>query len=176
MEPLENNEEKNLGGRPKNVTPQQIAERAKKVRSGLMLGKGRSQICAEEGLTIPQYNTAMRWVSRRWDNNATAFAEFLAGEQNRLEALQERLNAVLADPALFEAQKAVIALKIHRLCHDIQFNVREMGLRLGILDREAIKIQELPKVTVGFGDEMTAPWFAKKPKGPALKNTAEQVN
>ena len=48
----------------------------------------------------------------------------------------------------------------------------EIGLRLGILERETLKISENHHITIGFGDEKIVPVFADKP----IEVAAIQVN
>lgn len=172
MEPIENKEPKRRPGRPANRTPEDMAKRARLVRFELMLGRGIREICALNGLTISECRSAIRWLGK-WKDNSEAFGEFRAGEQNRLEAIQKRIDAVNADSASSETEKAHAIVRLHKLAHDIRFNIMEIGLPLGLLDREEPEVKENYSVSVYFGDERVEPWFAKKEE-PKL--SSEKVN
>jgi hypothetical protein len=161
MEPTDNEKENGGLGRPKNSTFELMAVRAKTIRSGLMLGKGRREICESENLSRGQYRAGIQWMARNWRNNAEAFTEFICASQSQLEAIQKRVNALLADVAVSEVDKGHVLVKFFRLAFDIRMGTCDLGLKLGILDREILKVSELPAVSVSFGDEHVIPWFAR---------------
>lgn len=159
MEPQENAIARSLGGRPANLTSEDLIIRARRVRSALARGKSRLEICQEQNLTLTQYQTAIKWISRRWKTNDQAFAELQIGEDERLNVIQDELEALLTNDAVEAADKFRALLAAQIAMNKIRFNVYEMGLRLGILKREASKIEETRNVNVRFGDEGAIAWF-----------------
>lgn len=142
-------------GRPRGVTSKDIAARAGRIRKHLKNGLHRKEICAREGLTLAEYRSAMRWIGNFGSDNTEVFADFLVAQQGSLEELHSLIELELASgqPDL----NAYARLK--KLSLDIHTGILDMALKLGILQREAIKI-ESRNVTVCFGDEEVIPWFA----------------
>lgn len=134
MEPQETSLDKSRGGRPANVTAEQLAQRARQVRSLLVAGKGPAEIRLELNLTAREYQTAVRWISRRWQNNDQAYAEYLVSESGRVEFLQEQIKAVLGDESVPVTRKAYAIGYLVRLSNHIETQIREMGIKLGILE------------------------------------------
>lgn len=164
MEPEQNQQPSRKMGRPTNTTNETMAARAQSIRSHVMMGRARKEICAIEKISEGEYRSAMKWLGKSWVDNSEAFGEFKISEQNRLIAIQRIINQVEGAEKPDAVDKAHALVKLHKLAHEIGFNVREMGLRLGMLTRETLRIQELPKVEVAFGDEKTVPWFSQEDK------------
>lgn len=170
MEPSESGDFVRRRRRQNRNTNEEMVKRAKLVRSELMLGKSIREISSVNGLTIGETRQALKWLGR-WTNNAEAFGEFKAGELNRLEAIQRQVNAVMGEAGATEVDKAHALVKLFDLSHKIRFNIIEVGLRLGMLDREVIKVEHM-HTKVSFGDEHDQPWFTKK----AIDIPAETAN
>ena len=97
MEPLENNEQLKGPGRPKNVTDDVMAARAREVRSHLMLNHSRNEICKLMNISRGEYRSALAWVGRQWTNNNEVYGDFILGERNRLEAIQMQINSIMSE-------------------------------------------------------------------------------
>lgn len=162
-------------GRPANAQERatQLAERARDVRRELMAGKGEFEICRALSLTRREYATAKRWIARKWVDNDSSYADFLITEYGRIEVLQRQIDAVEQQAELSSYDRARIVFNLVKAQHDIEFNIREMGLRLGMLQREKIQITENRTIRVSFGDEGVMPWFSSpKVSSPAVIDVA----
>lgn len=153
-------------GRPRNGAlsseerAEQLANRARDVRRELMAGKSEFEICRALSITRKEYSTAKRWIARKWVDNDSSYADFLITEYGRIEVLQKQIDAVEQQAELSAYDRARIIFNLVKAQHDIEFNIREMGLRLGMLDREAIKVDETRTIKVTFGDESLTPFYA----------------
>lgn len=161
---MENPEKPNLEivrrGRPKGVTQEVLADRAARIRGHLKNGFGRREICLRENLTLAEYRSAMRWLGKIGSDNWESFASFMVGEQSRLEEIETDIESARTKGDM----RAVAAL--HRVAADIHRGIYDMALKLGVLQREAIRI-EARRVEVSFGDEKIRPWFATDPEKPS---------
>lgn len=147
-------------GRPAGVTDADMARRARAISKHLRLGRKRKEICAIESLTVAEFQSAKRWVTRGWTDNFECFGDLVLSEQERLEEIKELIEAVkLEDGSAIEKSAAIG--KLQRLAHDILFDLTEMGLKLGTLDRDRLKVDERQTIRVSFGDEGILPWFSK---------------
>ena len=140
--------------------------RARRIARHTMLGRRRSEICAVEGLTLAEFHSARKWLGQIWSSNPAAFDDYLLGERARLEELQKLIDAVLTDQRCSAADKGRVAGKLLRIGHEIINDTYLMALRLGVLDREVVKVAESQTVTVSFGDENIIPWFNMKNATP----------
>lgn len=160
-----------------DVSKMPIAKRAAKIRRLTRLGMNGTEICHTLGISYQQYRYAVMWMTQKsWSSNAIAFHRYYVAVQSRLEQIEMDMHAarngseevVKGRVVTYVDHRAIAAF--HKIGLDAWNNVFEMALKLGILDREAIKIQTTT-VEVGFGDENQVPWFAKK----AIDIAAEQV-
>lgn len=162
MEPIETKTETTQAERTPDVTKEGMALRIRQIRHWLKVGLGRKEICARLEITPRQYQCAMANLGKFGTNNAEAFGDFLMGEQNRLEEIEEKIKELFCGNHVMEfGDKLNAYVKLQRLAFDIKNGVYEMGMKLGVLDREAIKIENR-SVEVGFGDEEVKPWFSKQ--------------
>lgn len=131
-----------------------MAARARSVKSELMLGKSCKEICFSLGISVGEYRSAMSWIGRAWKDNSEAFAEYRLGEMNRLESIQMRMNAISTDAAITAVDREHLLIKWHSLAHDIRNDIKEMALKLGVLERETFKLETKRPTEVKFGDEV----------------------
>lgn len=144
-------------GRPAGVTEEAIADRAMRIRRHLKNGLCRREICLAEHITLGEFRSAMRQLGKIGGDNREIFADFMLGEQSRLDEIEKDIEAARTR----QDMRAVAAL--HRISAEIRRGIYDMALKLGILQREAIKI-ESRSVEVRFGDEEIVPWYAVDPK------------
>lgn len=148
-----------------DVAKMPLWKRAAKIRRLTLLGMNGTEICHTLGITYSQYRHSVRWMTQKsFSSNAMAFNRYSVEVQSRLEQMHMDMMRAREEGDY----RAVAAFT--KLGFDAINGRLEMALKLGILDREAIKIQTTT-VEVGFGDENQVPWFAKK----ALDAVAEQV-
>lgn len=158
-------------------TPAQMQGLARVVRKHIALGHSRQETCEIEGITRDQYRAALRFIGRKaWSSNQEAFSNLRIGVTARLEGINERIQALLDSPAT-EVAKAREYATLCRLALDAYRSIFDMGLKLGILQRETLKLDEKREVIVRFGDEDTIPFFAQdgfnKQLPPAEDDEAE---
>lgn len=168
MEPTENAEVKQQNpGQFKNED-EKIGQRAVTVRHYLKRGYQRSEICARMQITQGQYAYTLKWMTRGFKtNNSEAFAAYMLGEQARLDEIELDMKAARDRTDL----RAVASL--HKVAAEVRRGIMDMALKLGVLQRETIRI-EARRVDVCFGDEEIVPWFAvEEQKKPELTVTKE---
>lgn len=159
---MENSESQKLEisravGRPRGVTSKDIMDRAARIRKHLRNGLHRREICARENLTLAEFRSGMNWLGRFGSDNTEAFAGFLAAQQSNLE----EINKLIDDQLASGAPDVHAYVKLKRLAVEVYAGIYDMALKLGVLQRETIKI-EARSVEVSFGDEGIVPWFAAK--------------
>lgn len=142
-----------------------VRQRASKIRRMVSLGKSCTEICEALEISRSQYRYAMLWMTHKtFNSNLEAFSRYEVATQARLERMEIDMMAARQSGDF----RAVAA--IYKLAQEAHDGMIEVGLKLGILDREAIKIQATI-AEVGFGDESQSPWFARN----TPKDTAAEV-
>jgi len=164
----ENVGDNNEPARSARSTRQEIAERAATIRRHIILGRGRKEICAIEGLTVSEYRVALRYIGREWATNREAFGNFRMGIAGHLEDIERRMKALL-EFAGNEIDKVHAYVKLKKLWIETEQSQYEMALKLGILQRESFKIEDRREVSVSFGDENAIPFFAQRPQETVAK-------
>lgn len=162
-----------------DVSKMPIAKRAAKIRHLTRLGMNGTEICHKLGITYSQYRHAVTWSTQKaWSSNAVAFHRYYMSVQSSLEQLEMDMIAARNGSQEITKKGEVVTVIDHRAIaafHKIRLDAwnsaYEMALKLGILDREAIKLQAEGKVEVSFGEENAVPWFVKR----ALPASAERV-
>lgn len=130
-----------------------LAEKAARYRKHLKLGRARQEILAIEGWTNYEYRYVRKWLGSSFRYaNAEAFADYLAGEQSRLEEIDAQIDEARKEAGLEPAERHRIVKDLHRLSFDIRQGVYEMAMKLGVLRKAAERV-EIKEVVVGFGDE-----------------------
>ena len=126
---------------------------ANKIRRLLALAKSPAEICRTLSITTSKYRYAVAWMTREtFGSNLEAFSWFHISGQSELEQLEMlRVEAKNAGDLRAAAMFSKIQLETRR-------EMVEVGLKLGILDREAMKIQETI-VEVTIGDESVKAWY-----------------
>lgn len=154
--------------KPVRSTKEEIAARASIVRRHIILGRTRREICSLEGLTLKEYQVAIKYIGREWSSNREAFGNFRMGIAAHLEDIEKRMKALLASSAN-EIDVVHAYVKLKKLWIETEQSQYEMALKLGILQRESFKIEDRREVSVRFGDEDTVPFFAQKPAAKLLE-------
>lgn len=130
---------------------------ANKIRRLLALAKGPAEICRTLSITPSKYRYAVAWMTKEtFGSNLEAFSWFHISGQAELERLE--MLIVKAEGA-GDIRAAAMLSKVKL---ETRNQMVEVALKLGILDREAIKVKDVT-AEVGFGDESQAPWFTKEP-------------
>jgi hypothetical protein len=141
-----------------------MAGRARKIRRELLVGRTSREICANLGRTTDEYRSATRWLSHAWKNNGRAFGDYAAGEQCRLESIEEQIEKLEADTTVARNEKGKSFALLSKLAHEVRTDIWKMGLALGVLQRDETPINDKGAAEVRFGDERA---FWNKPALPA---------
>lgn len=139
---------------------------ASKVRHLLARAKSPAEVCRTLSITRSQYRYCVAWMTREtFQSNLEAFSWFHISGQADLDRLELLLIRAESDGDLRSAAA------LSKVKADTRSQMVEVALKLGILDREAMRIK-LETVDVRFGDENQSPWFVKTKEEPLI---AEQV-
>lgn len=166
MEPTENQEVKQATDGKFQAEDKTMLQRAVTMRHYLRRGYHRKEICIRMGITPKQFAYTKRWMGNGFkDSNSEAFADFMMGEQSRLDEIEKDILTARAK----EDVRGVAAL--HKVAADVRRGIYDMALKLGVLQRESLRIETNEKVRVCFGDgdEAIVPdWLDEKREAPAL--------
>lgn len=166
MEPTENAEVKTNENGQFKADDKTMLQRAVTLRHYLRRGYHRKEICIRMQLTFKQYSYTKKWMGDGFKNsNSEAFADFMMGEQSRLDEIEKDLLTARAK----EDIRGVAAL--HKVAAEVRRGIYEMALKLGVLQRELLRIETNQRVRVCFGDgdEAIIPdWLEEKRELPAL--------
>lgn len=162
MEQTENTEVKQNNKGQFEAKDENLLQRAVTMRHYLKRGYHCKEICARMQISNGQYRYALKWMAREFKtNNSEAFAAFQLGEQARLDEIEMDIQTARTKEDL----RAVATL--HKVAAEVRRGIMDMALKLGVLQRETIRI-EARRVDVCFGDEEIVPWYAveeqKKPE------------